>query len=189
MEINMVQKPISEQESLLIQSHALMECIVKLGRLEEERGEDFDFIRNTVYGQTARIIHDYNGRSVFQGQGSLLAALYLFLIIPIEWRKNKIGDFEKLDFTRAEKIADQVACSIDNKYADSVLVHLRNALSHGRISWDNNCLVFEDREPWARKGETKRHYRGQLSMADVGQIVQALNEAIIHYINSVIGGR
>jgi len=85
---------INDEESFLIQAHALVECLVKLGKLEANK-ESFciDNI-DKIYGQAAKLMAE-KGRSVFQGQGVLMGVFYMFLVLPLEWKKKNVGDFRK----------------------------------------------------------------------------------------------
>lgn len=135
-----------------------------------------------------------SGGVVFKGQGMILSAFYMFLILPLEWQKRKIGQFEKFDFSGPKKLAHDTALITENTYEtekknydvkDYALTHFRNALSHGRIGWSaNETLVIEDQPP-----DGSAEYIAEYSMPSIGELAQSLNMSIAHYIETVIKQR
>lgn len=74
---------------------------------------------------------------------------YTLLVLPYEWKKNEIGNFNKLDLSGPENVASAKATVKTDTYpnTDQALRHFRNALSHGRIDWSaNGELVMKNRD-------------------------------------------
>lgn len=112
---------------------------------------------------------------------------YTLLVLPYEWKKNEIGNFNKLDLSGPENVASAKATVKTDTYpnTDQALRHFRNALSHGRIDWSaNGELVMKDRD--ARYGHS---YTANYLMMGLGELAQNLNMAIQNYIQTVIMGR
>jgi len=175
-------KTITSEESFLIQSHALIECLIRLGEIEQDH-EKSKWLEKNVFGETARVIKiSEPNLSIFQGQGVLLTCLFLFLVIPYEWRNRKV----KIELSGAERVAlSQIELIEDNytKKPASPLYHLRNALAHGRISWDNdrNKFVFLDENP----KNSEERFSGRISNKGLGLLAQELNISIVDYIKRI----
>ena len=177
---------ITPEESFLIQAHALAECLVKLGELEESKNPIISNNIDQFFGQTGKMVAA-RGHSVFQGQGTLISVFYMLLVLPFEWEKNGIGDFKKFDLSGPDTVANNKAVVTRDTYKkkNQALKHFRNALSHGRISWTaNNELVIKDRDD--RNGY---EYIATYSMGSLGELAQSLNMAVANYIGSVIKQR
>ncbi|MCC5963846.1 MAG: hypothetical protein JJU09_12030 [Rhodobacteraceae bacterium] len=173
---------ISARQSFLIQSHEFVRCCVRLGVLEEKQES---WIANDVYDDTSRILVE-RGALMFKGQGFLLGALYLLLVLPLEWKKERVDGFDRLDLSEAEAMANRMAklrSPADDTYRDKdiALRHLRNALAHGRIDWSQDNLVIEDRDK-----QKKCKYRAEYSAADLGELAQCLSLAISKYFDNVV---
>jgi len=174
------------EESFLFQAHALVECYVKLGDLEANRDPLIFHDTDRVLGQSGKFMAS-NGVPIFRGQGALISVFYMFLVLPFEWKKNCIGDFEKFDLSGSEIVANKNATVRTDTYPrkEQALRRFRNALSHGRIGWGaNGELVVEDRDD--RKGYK---YIAEYSMVSLGELAQSLNMAIANYIETVIKKR
>jgi hypothetical protein len=173
---------LTVEESFLFQCHALAECLFKLGQLEIKNDKLFSEESNKIYGQTARIVAE-SGASVFQGQGVIVSMFAMFLILPYEWKRQNIGEFEKIDFENAETTANKLAVVKNDTYPkkDVALRHIRNAFAHGRLGFSGQNLVVSDMDP--QKGY---QYSAEYSMEALGEIVQELNLAIATYIETVI---
>ena len=189
---------LTPEESFLIQGHALAECLIHLGDLENKKDPLIVDNVDRVFGQTAKMLFG-QGHPVFRNQGTLITVLYMFLVLPYEWNKaantdkaaNEKGfrDFDKIDLSEAEKVAnDRAKVSVEGDTyprKDQALRHFRNALSHGRIGLSaNGDLVVEDRDD--RNGHK---YVAEYSMEDVSEFAQSLNMAIAKYIETVIKPR
>jgi len=172
---------ISERQSLLVQSHAFLECCVRLGRLEEEGNPIF---ADSIYGDTSKWMSS-RGHSTFKGPGFLISAFYALLVLPLEWKKQEVDSFEQLDLSKAEDMANRMAIlrsPEDDTYEfkKMALGHLRNALAHGRIGWSHGNLVVEDCDK--SRGYS---YRAEYSMVDLGELAQCLSLAISEYVQYV----
>jgi hypothetical protein len=178
---------ITPEESFLIQAHALAECYVRLGELEVRKDPLIFNNIDRIYGPTGKIMAA-DDTLVFQGQGTLISVFYMLLVLPCEWQKNKIGDFDKLDLSCPKNVASVKARVTTDTYPNKnqALRHFRNALSHGRIDWSaNGELVIKDSNP-----HNKEHsYTANYSMMDLGELAQSLSMAVANYIKTVIGGR
>lgn len=180
----MTAKPITPEESFLIQSHALIECIKYLGDCEHDPACRKWLETHVFLGGTYKL-YNFNcpDGKIFGGQGVLLASLYLFLVIPHEWQ---IRNTLHIDLSEAEKIAAKQIKVIDDTYkpgTTSHLSHLRNALAHGRVSWDDttNEFSFNDKDPH----NSAKKFVGHLSMKGLGELAQALNRSIHNYIAQI----
>ena len=114
---------------------------------------------------------------------------YTLLVLPYKWKKNEIGNFNKLDLSGPENVASAKAKAMEKTdtylNTDKALRHFRNALSHGRIDWSaNGELVMKDRD--ASYGHS---YTANYLMMGLGELAQNLNMAIQIYIQTVITGR
>tara|TARA_R110000744_G_scaffold216043_1_gene334829 strand:- start:169 stop:723 length:555 start_codon:yes stop_codon:yes gene_type:complete len=179
---------ITFEKSFLIQSHALVECLVRLGEMEVSQNVEFENLKDKIYGQTAKIIKKSHPEvPIFKGQGSLLTVFYLLLVLPHEL----IGQ-EKLvkayDMTKAEEIAAAASLNVANSYKPTkpILTHFRNALSHGRIGWNNNRLTISD--VMQRAKVTSKFY-AEFTMEGLGEIAQELNMAFAMYVETALKKR
>lgn len=186
----MIGQLISAEESFLFQSQALLECITNIGALERSNPEEFKRVESLAYGQTSKLLKTQRPDiSIFQGQGVLLACFYLFLVFPRELQKRGDGDLSKIDMSAAEEIARERITKVKTDYKKKpvdALWHFRNALSHGRINWNNSSgnLVISDRDP-----KTGEEFCGEFSMEDLGAIAQELNVCITNYMKDVVARR
>ncbi len=180
----MTAEPITPEESFLFQSHALIECVKYLGERECEPACREWLETHVFLGRTTNIIKFNSPRaSIFQGQGVLLACLYLFLVIPHEWRRRNTLH---IDLSNAEQVAAKQIEVVNDTYPSghtSPLSHLRNALAHGRINWENgtNKFLFNDENP----RNSAQKFVGPLSMEGLGQLAEALNASIRNYIEQI----
>jgi hypothetical protein len=178
---------ITNEESFLLQAYALAECYIKLGELEAQKDSILSDNKDQILGEIGRQI-DTLRLPIFRGQGTLISVFYMLLVLPSEWKKNKVGDFAKLDLSCPENVASVKARVTTDTYPNKnqALRHFRNALSHGRIDWSaNGELVIKDSNP-----HNKEHsYTANYSMMDLGELAQSLSMAVANYIKTVIGGR
>jgi hypothetical protein len=177
---------ITPEESFLLQAYALAECYIKLGELEARQDPILSGNKDKILGQIGRAI-DTLGHPIFQGQGTLISAFYMLLVLPFEWKKNKVGDFIYLDLSGAEKTANEQAIvknELDDTYPkkEIALEHFRNALAHGHVGWENGNLVVKDTH-------NGKQYTAQYSTNSLGLLANSLSEAILHYVKNVINAR
>lgn len=180
---------VTDEESFLFQSYALAETLFNLS--EMQRNQDNQIVNNTdkIFGFAGKDMRK-RGLSVFGGQGALLSILYMLLVIPREWNRNDVGDFDKLDLSEAERAANTQANVIKDTYPDGnqALKHLRNALAHGRIGWECDQLVVKDK--WENKSKNKKYeYKAKYSRESVGIIAQQLCNAIFKYFQHRFAAR
>mgnify|MGYP003663152288 CR=1 FL=1 len=179
---------VTPEESFLLQSHALVECVANLQKMEVTNDPDFRDLKIKVYGQTATIMTQ-GGGTVFGGQGALISAFYTFLVLPLEWKRRRVGSFEKLDLSEPEKIANSRAEVGPNgdtyPRKNQALRHFRNALAHARIGWSSGGkLIVEDSDP-----SSNAKYIAEYSMESLGELLQSLNMAIAIYVDEEIKPR
>ena len=168
---------ITPEESFLIQSYALVESLGNLQKLEQSNAPWLTDAPNKVFGQVAETVSKQ--ASVFGGQGFLVSTFYMLLVLPFEWKKNGIGEFDELDHSKAERVANDLAQVVKDTYTGNVnaLRHFRNALAHGRVRWNDGNLVIEDE--W--KEQT---YCAEFSMEALGEIAHELNVATLQFFIS-----
>ena len=162
---------ITFEKSFLIQSHALVECLVRLGEMEVSQNVEFENLKDKIYGQTAKIIKKSHPEvPIFKGQGSLLTVFYLLLVLP------------------HELIGQEKLVNVANSYKPTkpILTHFRNALSHGRIGWNNNRLTISD--VMQRAKVTSKFY-AEFTMEGLGEIAQELNMAFAMYVETALKKR
>lgn len=182
---------VTEEESFIIQAHALLECLVKLGDLEIAKSPILYNNYESIFGQTAKLLHNH-GIVVFKGQGVLLYTFFVMLVLPLEWGRRDSGDLGKLDLSDAVRVATETRALIRDTYhsigteapTPTALDHFRNALAHGRLGWSNGSLVITDVD--RRNGF---QYEAQYSMDDLGRIAQSLNLAFANYVEGVLKKR
>jgi len=174
---------VTPEESFLIQSYALAEALVRMRGLEENHDPLFAEIREKIFGQAAKTFAA-EGATIFGGQGSLVSIFYMLLVLPLEWKKNSVGEFKELDFSKAEFAANARAVVTKDTYPKSgiALKHFRNALAHGRLGWNNGSLVVKDEN-------AGKEYEAEFSMEALGEIAQALNMATFHFIKKRFGAK
>lgn len=166
---------LSVEESYLVQSLALVECLINLQRLEMADDPDFERIKNKIFGQAASSIKSQNdAASIFGGQGGLLSVLYLLLVLPHEWGKKQQSGLENIDSESVKQAAYELAIvkvntyTLKNPYQEKeyALTHLRNALAHGRVGWSEGMLEITDIDHAGHK------YVAQYSKLKIGYLLQ-----------------
>jgi hypothetical protein len=182
------------EKSFLIQSHALAECLIKIGRLENTKNPLITENLDQTYGQTGKILRELT-LPVFEGYGSLLSVFYTFLLLPLEWKEKKVRDFVHLDYSEPEKVARKFSNIImynqdyershNIKYEYPMLQHFRNSLAHGRMGLDYGKFIVRDLNP-SQKGWV---YKADYSFEGIGEVAQSLNIAIMNFINDYIANR
>jgi hypothetical protein len=177
---------ITDEESFLLQAYALAECYIKLGELEAQKDPILSDNKDQILGEIGRQI-DTLGLPIFGGQGTLISVFYMLLVLPSEWKKNKVGDFAKLDLSEAEKMANEQAIlknEGDDTYPqkDIALKHFRNALAHGHVGWEKGNLVVKDTY-------NGKQYTAQYTTDSLGLLANSLRGAILDYFETVINSR
>ena len=179
----MTQRSPTVEESFYFQSAALAESIFGLSRSEQNGFTEIPGLPDLLNDNFSREMR-VKQLPVFGGQGSLLACLYLLAVLPFEWKDKRREHLQEINLEDARKVACEVAQNqMRNGYApDScVLKHLRNSIAHGRVGFgEGNRFIFKDEY----NGKT---FRAEMTMDDVGKLVQSLYEAATEYFKSQFG--
>jgi hypothetical protein len=109
-----------------------------------------------------------------------MLTLYAMLVIPKEiLKKTYVPDFEKIN-KKMSRYCQNTETNYKNKNIDFTY-HLRNAVSHGRISLVNDNLIFKDQN---KSGSRK--FKSEINLKDVIKLINDLETIIHQYIYYLI---
>ncbi len=178
----------SNEENLIIQSTCNAVLLATLS-MNSAKFINSDFFKSLDFPYPAIKEMYENGQIGIGNQGMLLVCLYALLVLPKELILNKYPESYKkvntwIDTRKEETVIDNYP---PEKYPEDLkhISHLRNALSHGNITFDDNnqanvICIFQDKD---RKGH---EYQLKLSTSNVGLLVQKLIEAQQEFMNDLV---
>ena len=166
--------PISPKDNLIIQPYLIIELLFNLKR---HYFISSDYFSKMNYNNDTR---DLLKRTDIGNQGLIMLSLYAMLVIPKEiLKKTYVPDFEKIN-TKMSRYCQNTETNYKNKNIDFTY-HLRNAVSHGRISFVNGNLIFKDQN---KSGSRK--FKSEINLIDLGELINDLETIIHQYIYYLI---
>jgi hypothetical protein len=178
-QINMSKKrvvyiPIGPEENLIIQPYLIIELLFNL---KKHYFISSDYFSKMNYNNDTR---DLLKRTDIDNLGLIMLSLYAMLVIPKEiLKKTYVPDFEKIN-KKMSRYCQNTETNYKNKNIDFTY-HLRNAVSHGRISFVNDNLIFKDQN---KSGSRK--FKSEINLIDLGELINDLETIIHQYIYYLI---
>jgi hypothetical protein len=178
-QINMSKKrvdyiPIGPEENLIFQPYLIIELLFNL---KKHNFIGSDYFKKMKYNEDTR---DLLKKAGIDNQGLIMLSLYALLVIPKEIleKKDYDPDFEKIN----KKISDYFQNTETNYGSDTPNTnytrHLRNALSHGRISFiGNSHIEFKDEK--VDKKKVINEFKSEINLKNVGNLIDDLQKLII----------
>jgi hypothetical protein len=165
--------PIGPEENLIIQPYLIIELLFNL---KKHHFISSDYFSKMHYNEDTRSLLKQTG---IYNQGTLMLLLYAMLVIPKEiLKKTYVPDFEKIN-TKMSRYCQNTETNYKNKNIDFTY-HLRNAVSHGRISFVNGNLIFKDQN---KSGSRK--FKSEINLIDVKELINDLETIIHQYIKNL----
>ena len=166
--------PISTKDNLIIQPYLIIELLFNLQKhnfIGSYYFEDMEYDKYTHYLLKETGIYN---------QGLIMLSLYVLLVIPKEIleKKDYDPDSEKIN----KKISDYFQNTETNyKYKSQNIdytKHVRNAVSHGRISFiGNSHIEFKDQRVANKK--VVNEFKSEINIKYAGQFIGDLQQLII----------
>ncbi len=166
---------MSPRDQLLIQSHfALVWWAETLGAnyFQSAQFKDLKFSDPFVQNRLA----DPGGAAV-----SLIApSLYVALVLP----RETIFELYKSEFSQLDALIGNAANVLENSYpyvpAIPFTLHLRNAIAHGRLAWNDSGFEFSD------SNKVKGHrLRVKIDFPTLGKLVHELQILLRKHVKSL----
>jgi hypothetical protein len=165
--------PIGPEENLIIQPYLIIELLFNL---KKHHFISSDYFSKMHYNEDTRSLLK---RSDIDNQGLIMLTLYAMLVIPKEiLKKTYVPDFEKIN-KKMSRYCQNTETNYKNKNIDFTY-HLRNAVSHGRISFVNGNLIFKDQN---KSGSRK--FKSEINLIDVKELINDLETIIHQYIKNL----
>ena len=166
--------PISPKDNLIIQPYLIIELLFNLKR---HYFISSDYFSKMNYNNDTR---DLLKRTDIGNQGLIMLSLYAMLVIPKEiLKKTYVPDFEKIN-TKMSRYCQNTETNYKNKNIDFTY-HLRNAVSHVRISFiGNSHIEFKDQN---KSGSRK--FKSEINLIDVKELINDLETIIHQYIKNL----
>lgn len=160
---------ITQEENLILQSYMTVSLLVELGNNKFFESEYFNSMQfgQPYFKETLR-------EKGVDNQGSAIMSLYAMLVVPYELVRKKFPDefLSMNDFLKRK--TNIVSTSYHKNALDSDLMyHLRNAVSHCRVSFEGGSIFFTD----SNKSNTKE-FSGNLSLKDLSMFMHNLQLVI-----------
>ena len=164
---------LSPEDELIFQPYLMIELLFNL---HKQKFLCSDYFKEMEYNEDTRYLLKKVG---IDNQGLIMLTLYALLVIPKEIleKKDYDPDFEKIN----KKISNHFDTKT-NYPSDSLNInyirHLRNALSHGRISFIRNSHIeFRDQKVADKK--VVNEFKSEIKLKDVGLLIDDLRQGII----------
>ena len=148
---------LSQDEQLIVQSY--LNCLL-ITSLQKNNFFQSDYFRKLDLGNSVvkKNLYDIG----IDNQGMLLTFLYSMLVMPYErvFNNKKIRNLYKDEFKKLNEEIDKIAYEKESNYEEdksiiNYLYHIRNAISHGRVNFENRCVIFKDSKK-VNKGVNKK---------------------------------
>jgi hypothetical protein len=166
--------PIGPEDNLIFQPYLIIELLFNLHNCNFIGS---DYFKEMEYNEDTRYLLKEAG---IYNQGLIMLSLYALLVIPKEiLKKTYVPDFEKIN-KKMSRYCQNTETNYKNKNIDFTY-HLRNAVSHGRISFVNDNLIFKDQN---KSGSRK--FKSEINLIDLGELINDLETIIHQYIYYLI---
>jgi hypothetical protein len=165
---------LDQEGNLIFQSYFIIDLLLNLRRN--------DFINSDYFDKMVfefPLIKDQLKITNIDNQVMVLITLYAMLVIPKEIMQNNfIVEFEVINLKLSSYCKNtQTTYKSDSSRTDYVK-HLRNAISHGRISFEpNQYLKFEDQL-------NNQTFASELPLAKIPEFINDLREIHKKYISN-----
>ncbi|MBW8332669.1 MAG: hypothetical protein K0M40_11660 [Prolixibacteraceae bacterium] len=165
---------LDQEGNLVFQSYFIIDLLLNLRRN--------DFINSDYFDKMAYefpLIKDQLKKTNIDNQGMVLITLYAMLVIPKEIMQNNfLAEFEAINLKlRSYCQNTQTTYKSDSSRIDFIK-HLRNAVAHGRISFEpNQYLKFEDQL-------NNQTFVSELPLAKISELINDLREIHKKYISN-----
>ena len=169
--------PIGPEDNLIIQPYLIIELLFNLKR---HYFISSDYFSKMNYNNDTR---DLLKRTDIDNQGLIMLSLYAMLVIPKEiLKKTYVPDFEKIN-KKMSRYCQNTETNYKYKSQNiDFTYHLRNAVSHGRISFiGNSHIEFKDQN---KSGSRK--FKSEINLIDLGELINDLETIIHQYIYYLI---
>ncbi len=169
---------LSNNDLLLINSYFITHFLVELNNAQFLESE---FYKNMQFKD--RFVHEHLAKVGIANQGTLLIMLYTLLVLPRQLLEESFPqEFENLNGV-IEDIALKKTSNYKKDYpkADHVR-HLRNAVAHARVEFDNNVFIFRDENGYGDIWEVA------ISREKIGTLLESLKSIFAKYVESKKSG-
>jgi len=165
---------LSPEDNLIFQPYLIIELLFNL---KKHNFIGSDYFKKMKYNEDTR---DLLKKAGIDNQGLIMLSLYALFVIPKEIleKKDYDPDFEKIN----KEISDYFQNTETNYGSDrpntNYTHHLRNALSHGRISFiGNSHIEFKDQK--VNKKKVVNEFKSEINIKNVGDLINDLQKLII----------
>ena len=176
---------LSDKDDILIQSYFIVAFLTELKNL--------DFL-NSEYYKNSKFQDSFVQENLpsigIDNRGCLIIFLYALLVLPKEQFKD--SELEKAFDKLNKKIKPLVYQESSNYKRDIMngnmeiqyLYHIRNAIVHCKIKFENNLVVFNDINNKVKKGNPNEECQINIQMNKMGAIITLLQMTIIKYLKT-----
>lgn len=159
---------VTNQDNLIFQS---LYTVLLIKELNDAKQHDSTFFAGLPLSQDVMSVI---GEVGVDNQGCLLMFLYALLVIPREviedTFKTEYNEIDKLLYTWKMKTVSTYDREPPHKY----IRHIRNAVAHGRVSFEPKVLVkFED-EYTDKKTKKLSKFSAEMPLSKVGEFLNLL---------------
>ena len=137
---------LSNDENLILQSY--LNCIL-ITSLKKSNFFDSDYFKDLDFGDKGMKQSLYS--IGIDNQGMVLTFLHSMLVMPYEriFKNKEIGNLYKDEFKKLNEEIDKIVYEKESNYEEDKSIidyvyHIRNAISHGRVNFENGCVIFTD---------------------------------------------
>jgi hypothetical protein len=172
--------PIGPEENLIIQPYLIIELLFNL---KKHHFISSDYFSKMNYNNDTR---DLLKRTDIGNQGLIMLSLYAMLVIPKEiLKKTYVPDFEEIN-KKMSRYCQNTETNYKYKSQNiDFTFHLRNAVSHGRISFiGDSHIEFKDQRVADKK--VVNEFKSEIKLKDVIELINDLETIIHQYIYYLI---
>lgn len=137
---------LSNDENLILQSYLNCRLITSL---KKSNFFDSNYFKYLDFGDKGMKESLY-GIGI-DNKGMVLTFLYSMLVMPYEriFNNKEINNLYKDEFKKLNEEIDKIVYEKESNYKEDELIinyvyHIRNAISHGRVNFENECVIFND---------------------------------------------
>lgn len=164
---------LSPEDELIFQPYLMIELLFNL---HKHIFLGSDYFKEMEYNKDTRYLLKKVG---IDNQGLIILALYALLVIPKEIleKKDYDPDFEKINKNMSAYCQNRETDYDSDSPNTNYIRHLRNALSHGRISFVNGNFIFKDQKVADKK--VVNEFKSEIKLKDVRLLIDDLQQGII----------
>ncbi len=171
--------PIGPEENLIIQPYLIIELLFNL---KKHYFISSDYFSKMNYNNDTR---DLLKRTDIDNQGLIMLSLYALLVIPKEiLKKTYVPDFEEIN-KKMSRYCQNTETNYKYKSQNiDYTFHLRNAVSHGRISFIGDSHI-EFRDQKESNKIVVNEFKSEIKLKDVEKLIKDLETIIHQYIKNL----